>query len=171
MSDFKVRCVESTDRAFKAGKVYEVKNGVLASEIWDFNSTWTKSIESINRFCSPNVKFELVTEPQQFTKDMLRTGMWVETNGYKLMVLLNTENGDIFVNSNSDWLSMDNYSKELKNKIDCRWDVLKVFVRESPARLLMDCPDTILWQRPEIPKMTHAEITEKLGHEFEYVKE
>lgn len=170
MKDFKVRCVDlngRNDDTYTVGKVYEVKNGVLTADSdFVFSDVLFANVDELNRWSYS--KFELVTEPQQFTKDMLKTGMWVETkNGYQFMVLLGTESGDIFVNFSSDWLSMVNYSKELKHKLDGAWDVLRVYTRESPARSLANRPYTILWQRPEPRKINKAEAEKLLSEHLE----
>lgn len=175
MKDFKVRCVNlnyCNSSCYDVNGVYEVKNGYL------IDKTGAKlgpgnfiTIDYVNKFSSST--FELVTEPQQFTKDMLKTGMWVECrNGEKAIVLLNTDNGDIV--SGDTWFPLRELNQNLMyhNKFSCHQDIVKVYqpLFNRGFYTFNEKSSKLLWQRP-VPKMTHEEIAEKLGHEFEYVKE
>ncbi len=182
MKDFKVRCVESSDEenGFKKNKVYEIKNGTLEDEegyIWTCGIS--ADIDSINKkfstTCTVEAKFELILEPQQFTKDMLKTGMRVELrNGDKFVYFDNGKLKGFVQGIRSVYL--DFYDDEFNCKrtgLEQSFDIMKVY--DTPDSLIrIPCyyySTKLLWQRPEIPKLTHKEIEQALGHEFEYVKE
>lgn len=168
MKDFKVRFTKVSEEVkdlLTEGKTYMVTDGILTFNNGNKSSRF-KDFEDLKRHFVSGP--ELVTEPQQFTKDMLKTGMWVETkNGHKLIVLLGTEHGDIFVNSNSDWLSIENYSQELRHKFSSeKWDISKVYTTQNPPKSLV-CSDVILWQRPEPRKIKKSEAEKLLSEHLE----
>lgn len=172
MSDFKVRCVESTSLIrCKPGDVFEFKNG---RTVWNngMQSGCYSNVEKLNS-CNLDTVFELIPEPQQFTKDMLKTGMRVELrNGFKLVVMLDTEKGDIIANYEEVWMPLKDYSCDLSCKPDSGWSISKVFSMASEYSVTKaGYRGQLLWQRPEIPKMTHKELESIVGHEFKYVKE
>lgn len=173
MKDFKVRCVESSDEesGFKKNKVYEIKNGTLEDEegyIWTCGIS--ADIDSINKkfstTCTMEAKFELIPEPQEFTKDMLKTGMWIETrNGEKGIVLLNTVDGDLV--SGETWFPLDSVNHNLKRKdnSDSPYDIVKIYSPNCNHNYYNFNPsiNELLWQRPEPKHYTISEAEAKLS--------
>lgn len=179
MKDFKVRCTESRSCHLTTNKVYEVINGVLYADAGYSFSAWSdcgrgsKEPEALLKWFDS--KFELIPEPQQFTKADLKTGMRVELrNGAKFVYFDNGKLKGFVQGIRSVYL--DFYDDEFNCKrtgLEQSFDIMKVY--DTPDSLIrIPCYDystKLLWQRPEIPKMTHKEIEQTLGHEFEYVKE
>ena len=174
---FKVRCVEPKGKRenFKLGKIYEVKDGtIVADDGFKFqswsdsgkNSTYEEFSKWWNddRNCS---HFELVTEPKQFTKADLRTGMRVETrDGDRYTVYLGTEDGDII--QGKWWSFLNHYENDLTGNRDSSLDIVKVYSKHMNNNL--SDPNKVgelLYQRAEPKKVTKAEAEKYLSDHME----
>lgn len=185
MKDFKVRCVENispyNQKSYTVGKCYEVKDGCIVDDTGSTNRSWSDrniypdsdgTIDSLNKWMdSCKIKFELVSDKPQFTKDMLKTGMRVETrNGNLYIVMKDLAEGRFIGETTGD--SIYWYNQDLTNSQFSKFDIIKVYNIPFISEVFnFKKHGDLLWQRPEIPKMTHKEIESIVGHEFEYVKE
>lgn len=85
---------------------------------------------------------------KKFTKNDLKTGMIVKMqNGDKAMVLLGTENGDIFC-GDTNWGPFSNYDCDLKSTIADPYDIVKVY-QPCDYKLDKSCELILLWEREE----------------------
>jgi hypothetical protein len=177
MKDFKVKCVKSVSSCFSKGKIYKVIDGLLMGAPPAPDWKQFRTVEDLNNWFSS--QFELV-EDKPFTKDMLKTGMRVECkDGDVFIVLKDVEtscygNQEIFFAGTNHYLPGTHFSEDLK-KIEFILpgsDIVKVYDKPSDI-FVLDVPakGNLLWQRFEVPKMTHKELESLVGHEFEYVKE
>lgn len=167
MSDFKVRCKQSNVKYFTEGEIYDVADGRLQTNVGFLRGYWTKDVDSINtHFCS-NVKFELVTEPQQFTKDMLKTGMRMEDReGDIYTVYLGTEKGDII--QGKYWGYLESYNNDFTHSTGNRLDIVKVYAMHMEINLSEPLKHgKLLWQRPEPRKINKAEAEKLLSEHLE----
>ena len=174
MADFKVRCVEAVEDYTTEGKIYEVKDGIFTCDIGRFTGRFNNVEEMNEEFTS---QFELVTDPQQFTKADLKTGMRVELrNGQVYIILKDFDtvtygHQDIFLARNSTFMIGSDYSDDLtRSKINkSQYDIISVFDSLSDSWLLdINKKGKLLWQRPEPITYTveeaEAALTEAEGN-------
>lgn len=172
MNNFKVRCVDLNGwngGLYKKNEIYTFENGIMKDKYG--KQVLEAKFDSFEKFVKySSSKFELISEPQQFTKDMLKTGMRVETReGDTYIVFLGTEEGDFIQGKWWNWLKT--YESDLTSKSESKMDIVKVYSKDLKSNLSdFSAHGELLWQRPEIPKMTHAELAQAVGHEFELVE-
>lgn len=115
------------------------------------------------------------------TKFDLKTGMRVTyRNGDQRLVLLGTADGNILTNIpkhgdggvKNKFADLDcEYAVDMINKIDHKWDIMKVETPENKFRYLSLGDDyDVIWQRKEVKKMTVADVARALGYDVEIVK-
>jgi hypothetical protein len=168
MKDCKVR-IKELHSALKdlgeVGDVFEFKNGRITWKCGS-ESAFYNGIEDFNHR-NGNIKIELVTEPQQFTKADLKTGMRVETRiGGIYIVIKNSKFDDFLANIGSGWERLEYYNNDLKmvDKNYSHADIVKIY----------DCPHEsdflnrnelgkLLWQRPEPKHYTISEAEARLA--------
>lgn len=162
--NFKVRCIDGKGGAHTPGKIYEVRNGSLQTDNSWFKGLESRNVDAINRHYIS--KFELVEEEKPFTKDDLKTGMFVATrNGRGFRLMLGTENGDYGLNqSTGTYIKLKCYNDDLTDKNNREWDIVKVESIKYPENMTRK----LLWERkPEIHELTAEEaykiIAEKKG--------
>jgi hypothetical protein len=180
MSNFKVRCIEVKKRDFTKGKEYQVVNGKIQEDhgfIWSSIRKFN-NLDDINKFFADGcngffAKFELVTEPQQFTKDMLKTGMRVELkNGSRYVVLKDVEttfygHQDFLLASGCDFLVGSEYEEDLTDKHFNSFTIMKVYKSINESNILNLTVGKLLWQRPEPRKIKKAEAEKLLSEHLE----
>ena len=106
-------------------------------------------------------------EPAGFTKADLKDGMVVEAkDGRRRLVI-----GKKFMGQ-STWTEFNNYTDDLKNRINSDFDIEKVYKSSGNKfdTVFKDHFLTLIWEREEAYKeMTVAEIEEKLGYKIKVV--
>ncbi len=177
MWNFKARCVRNDSDLCqgmcKVGDIFEFKNG---------QATWSnrekscryESIEDLNKR-NPTLKFDLVTEPKQFTKADLRTGMRVETkDGTRYIVFVEIKK----LSNGRNWLGLDGISEDLTDKHNADdYSIFRVFDSPfNPAYLInVNEVGKLLYQRIEPTYITipeaEAMLTEVEGKEIKIRKE
>jgi hypothetical protein len=169
MSDFKVRCIDDKGQGFDLDETYTVVDGVLKTKT-GMTARNLNTLEDVNRtFAS---KFELVPEPQQFTKDMLKTGMRVETRDGRLQIVIkdfDTEyygHQDILFVGDGFFSIGSGFSNDLVcEKLNPSNDIVKVYGCPSFHGEILDINKSgkLLWQRPEPKHYTISEAEAKLS--------
>ena len=91
---------------------------------------------------------------ENFTKDMLKTGMIIEyRNGWRRIVLKDTNNGDVFGGLNdTGYGDTKNWTEELKSiYCDNSWDIMKVYQPIHVGHYLSTNNKDIklIWERKE----------------------
>lgn len=88
-------------------------------------------------------------------KSDLKTGMVVELkDGDKMVVLLNTINGDLFksINKGTAWDTLRYYDEDLKNNQNLGLDVMKVYRYMHEYRYLGNEKLELIWEREKPTK-------------------
>lgn len=187
VANFKVKCIASGGSNFIKGNIYNVEDGYITLES---NCKFSKRficVEEMNSYFQS--KFELVTEPEQFTKDMLKTGdVVVYKCGTIGVVMLETANcgslirdiyGHMPFNGINDCLGCDTNPEYDIKMIFRPTSSMQVFSVEFLSRVNVNAKKSLqpnlnlqlIWQRPELLEMTHADIVKALGHDYKFVKE
>ena len=117
-------------------------------------------------FLSNEMIEKKVEEEKPFTKDDLKTGMFVTTrNRRSFRLLLGTENGDYGMDFlSARYIKLKCYNDDLTDKNNREWDIVKVESLKYPENMKRK----LLWERkPEIHELTAKEaykiIAEKKG--------
>lgn len=117
---------------------------------------------------------------KQFTKRDLKTGMIVETrDGYKAMVLLGTNNGDII--SGEVWFPLECYNEDLTSNVLKTRDIMKVYQPKTNKQYLNKdawddtvglfvSDDILIWDR-EHKKQEEENKTERTNKAISEIKE
>lgn len=115
---------------------------------------------SVYKLTNKTMEIKDMTQPKQFAKVDLKTGMvGVLRNGKKVRILLDTANGDII--SGETWAPLDSYNEDLKSKgnskFDREYDIVKIYQPKTN----MDYKDLDynyhrIWQEP--PQKTPEQI-------------
>ena len=133
MENFKVLCTKSASTFYTKGKIYEVKNGKLHSNIGVTKKN-VASVEAINkRYRS---KFKLYEEPsqesdKQFTKADLRTGDWcISRDGTISQVFINDDFKLLILDSGA--IKMEYVAENLKSDSTNICDIVKVIRPYKP---------------------------------------
>lgn len=148
-------------------------------EIVSINQTWSGknfiTFEDDGWYWYPDM---IECKVEGFCKSDLKTGMLIEKrNGAKMLVLKDTEQGDILI-SEAHWsdLSSD-YNNDLTSRIDSKFDIVKVYSLTLQCKAMpknWDEYDEIIFERKPIvkkPTLTDAEkvILESLDKKWEYI--
>ena len=95
-------------------------------------------------------------------KSDLKTGMWVEyRSGKKVIVLLNTENGDVLVDGGR-WNSLYHYDENLNCSFSSGCDIVAVYRIGVITDALEFNSAEKIWEREEVIEMTLQEARQKL---------
>jgi len=95
-------------------------------------------------------------------KSDLKTGMWAEyRSGKKVIVLLDTENGDVLVGGGR-WNSLRHYDKNLNCGFSSECDIVAVYKRGVITDVLEFNGAFKIWEREEVIEMTLEEAKQKL---------
>ena len=101
-------------------------------------------------------------EGKQMKKSDLKTVMWVEyRSGKKVIVLLNTENGDVLVGGGR-WNSLYHYDENLNCSFSSECDIVSAYIHGCSADALTFEGAEKIWQREETIEMTIEEACKKL---------
>ncbi|EGD47072.1 hypothetical protein Cpap_1464 [Ruminiclostridium papyrosolvens DSM 2782] len=166
MKDFKVRCVKGDCPYFTKGKVYKIENGhfITNQGIKSFKSY--NNVEEINESCC--AKFELVPEPQKFTKDMLRTGdLVISRDGTFNKVILDPAN--VLLDVDECYLNISLLTDDLTVDSNHTLDIVEVLRpnRHYYSLSFDKSKHHLLWQRPEPRKINKSEAEKLLSEHLE----
>lgn len=112
----------------------------------------------------------------KFTKDMLKSGMWVQYyNGSMRMVikqfLLVDGVEDILVNENGEFITtLTVFNENLTSMLTWQQDIVRVYPPNDDYSLKFKL-NYPLWQRYKPKRMTKVEIESALGFPIELVEE
>lgn len=160
MADFKVRCVDTNTKSLTVGKIYEVKNGHLTFDDGDTSVYPVKNFQDFQRVFES--KFELVPEPQQFTKADLKTGDILINGDFRYKVIKDSCNGDYAM----DYQGFTIWFKHLTDNLaESLPSIKKVDRPVSPTGVLCFYPNEseTIWQRSEPKHYTISEAEAKLS--------
>jgi hypothetical protein len=117
----------------------------------DKDMTWIELSNIINSIKKLNL-IDDIKDSTQFTKENLKTGMWIETRaGKKSLILLNTENGDIH-SGDEIWGCLSGFKDNLLHERVKDYDVVKVYQPFSNSdfyKVPNDNNSKIIWERKE----------------------
>lgn len=111
---------------------------------------------------------------KEFTLSDLKVGMLIEIGRGDKFIIAQNE-GDIFGTNDSDWLSFDNFEKNMKyyNRGDSYFNIVKVYGRCKKNNGFYTFNATnrdLLFQRKEKEELTMQEIADKFGIPVDQLK-
>jgi hypothetical protein len=101
----------------------------------------------------------------------LKTGDVLIGESKRYKIVKGSDRPDFAIDPNGWFFSLKSQPEKIED-----WPAIKINKAIRPE-LMEDLFNyqpklySTVWQRTELPKMTHEEIVQAIGHEFEYVKE
>jgi hypothetical protein len=148
----------SSEEVKELPKTIKEFNGIVKDE----RTTWITFSNIINSIKKLNL-IDDTKDSTQFTKENLKTGMWIECrNKQRYMTMFNVfgqRNYNVLA-SNEGWLEFDSYQNNLlHNRGYKEWDIIKVYKAGNPFDIYKGSDLDLIWERKEEKPKNHIDQT------------